>query len=275
MRIGCQVLMWRSTGWSSFIHKEDIGPIIGSVGKVGVDGVEVFAAQLKPYHERPGSFRALLADAGVRLSGAYFSSDEFINPAGAEDVVREAATDCEFLREVGGGFLLLSGDTPKGDPPRTFSDEDFRQLAKVLNRIGTEAAGRGVQTVLHPHEGYMVETPGDVDRLLGSGLDQDLVGLCVHAEHQLSSGADPYAIYEKHASWVRYMHIGDQGSDGESALLGEGVLDQERLMRPVLEAGFDGWIIIECGVTSVPPEEYARSAVAYLEETWPEINWEK
>jgi len=265
MRIGCQIGMWR-TG--------DVEAAISAIGAAGAQGIETFAAQLKTYHEDPAKLQALLDAANLRLSGAYFNSSEFVNPAAEDDVVNEAAADCDLLRAVGGGFLVVNGGVPKGDPPRTFSDEEFAQLAKVLNRIGAAAAQRGVQAVMHPHVRCMIETPADVDRLVAAGVDQKRIGLCVHASHQLLAGADPYAIYEKHPAWVRYAHIGDTGEDGKGAFLGQGVLDQERLMRPLLEAGFDGWIVIECGKEGTPPAEYAANAIACMKRTWPQVNWE-
>jgi inosose dehydratase len=252
----------------------DLEATIAAIGEAGVEGLETFAVQLKPYHEEPERFTALLDAAGLRLSGAYFNSKEFVNPAAEEDVVAEAAADCGFLRKVGGEFLVVNGGPPKADPAQGFSDEDFRQLARVLDRIGAGAIERGVQAVMHPHAKCMVETPEDVDRLVEAGVDQAQVGLCVHASHQLHVGADPYAIYETYADWVDYAHIGDADRSRKGAFLGQGVLDQERLMRPLLEAGFDGWIVIECGKEGVIPEEYARNAMAYLRKTWPQVNWE-
>ena len=265
MRIGCQVGMWRGCGLEEAVR---------GIGAAGVQGVETFATQLQPYHDEPGRFRALLEEAGLRLSGAYFNSTDFVDPAAEEAVVAQAATDCDFLAAVGGEFLVVNGGPGYGDGPREFSDDDFRQLAAVLSRIGATARERGVGAVMHPHLKCMVETPADVGRLVAAGVDQEAIGLCVHASHQLGIGADPYAIYEQHGGWVRYVHIGDSDENRKGALLGQGVLDQERLMRSLLDAGFGGWIILECGKEGVEPEEYARNAVAWLKATWPETDWE-
>lgn len=265
MRIGCQVGVWKGG---------DIETVVRAIGKVGVAGVETFTTQLAPYHKEPERFRALLEEAELTLSGAYFNSKEFINPDAEEAVAKQAAADCDFLAAVGGEFLVVNGGVWKGDEPRAFSDEDFAQLAKVLNRIGADAIDRGVNAVVHPHLKCMVETPADVDRLVEAGLDQSQVGLCVHASHQFHIGADPYAIYEKHADWVDYAHIGDADANQKGSFLGQGALDQKRLMKPLLDTGFDGWIIIECGKEGVAPEDYASNAIAWLKATWPEVNWE-
>ena len=265
MRIGCQIGIWKGGEFEANI---------AAIGRSGVRGLETFASQLKPYHANPAAFRALLAGAGLRLSGAYFNSKDFIDPGAEEAVVAETAGDCAFLRAVGGEFLVVNGGVWKGDEPRTFSAEDFRQLAKVLNRIGGEAARQGVRAVVHPHVKCMVETPADVDRLVAAGLDRGKIGLCVHASHQVLAGADPYAIYEKYGAWVEYAHIGEADAAGKGTFLGQGVLDQKRLMRPLLDACFDGWIVIECGKEGVSSQDYVRDAMSYLKAAWPAVRWE-
>jgi len=265
MRIGCQIGIWK---------EGDLAEKIRGIGATGVQGVETFTTQLKPYHDDPGRFTSLLEEARLLLSGAYFNSKDFVDPAAEEAVVAEAAADCAFLAAVGGHFLVVNGGPWVGDEKRAFSDEEFAQLARVLNRIAEAAAEHGVGAVMHPHLKCMVETPADVDRLLAAGLSQERMGLCVHASHQLHIGADPYAIYEKHGAWVRYAHVGDADASNKGALLGEGVLDQKRLMQPLLDAGFDGWIIIECGKEGVSPHEYTRHATTYLTTTWPAVAWQ-
>jgi sugar phosphate isomerase/epimerase len=123
----------------------------------------------------------------------------------------------------------------------------------------------------------MVETNEDVEKLVEEGLDRELVGLCVHAGHQMVRGTDPYEIYEKHASWVRYAHLSDHAHrDGsKGAFIGEGVLDQRRLMEPLLRAGFDSWVVLESRIEGVRMEDYAARASAYLKAQWPEVEWKR
>jgi inosose dehydratase len=264
MRIGCQIGIWQGM---------TLQQAIAATSGVGAVGIETFTTHLAPYHNEPGSLKALLTTAGLRLSGAYFNSDGFVDTAEEDAVVVDAVAALDCIRAVDGDFIVINGGVAKGDPPREFSDEDFTQFAAVLRRIAGEAAQRDVGAVVHPHVGCMVETPSEVDRLRDTGIEREGVGLCVHAAHQLLAGEDPYIMYERHGDWVRYAHIGNS-RDGKGDLVGEGVLDQKRLMRPMLEAGFDGWIIIESGKDDVGPADYARDAVAYMKSAWPEVNSE-
>lgn len=269
MRIGGQIGVW---------HIEKTEDAIRAMGEAGLDGIEVFIDHLVPYHADPAALSQALTDAGIELSGAYFHTNRFVDPAAEDELVEHAAKASRCLAAIGGGFLVANGGAfwgeEKGAERPAYTDADFEQLAKILNRIADTVAAEGIATVMHPHLKSTVETLADIDRLIASGLDQSKVGLCVHASHQAMIGADPYEIYEAHGGWVRYAHIGSAGATG-GGFLDEGTLDQERLMKPLLDAGFDGWIIIECGKKDTTPADYAANSTAYMKSTWPDVNWGK
>ena len=47
--------------------------------------------------------------------------------------------------------------------------------------------------------------------------------------------------------------------------MGEGILDQKRLMKALLDVGYDGWIVIESSKEGVPPKDYALHSKNYIE----------
>ena len=264
MRIGSQIWTWPDGG---------LGDKLAAIGKTGVAGVEAFVDDLKPYYASPGPLQRLLADAGVTLSGAYYGPANLMDRDAEKPVLAEVEEACRFLREMGKCFLLVNGGVPKGQPPREFSDAEFFQLARMLNRIGALAGRIGIRSVVHPHMGCTVETPADLDRLVAAGLDWSRIGLCTHAAHQYLIGADPYVIGEKYAPRVRYVHLGNADADRKGTLLAAGVLDQRRLMDPLLRAGFNGWLIVESTQDGLPQADYVADAVAYLKRTWPGLQW--
>ena len=257
MRIGGQIGVW----------KGGLERVLSSIQAAGVAGIEVFAQHLEPFYPDPGQLRQKLRETDIVLSGAYFGTQDFISPEKEEDVVRKATEAIDCLNAVGGEFIILNSGVNKKQRPSGFTPEDYQQLAKVMNQIGEVALKQGVSASVHPHYQSMVETVQDLEKLLRH-LDTSKVSLCVHAAHQVLVDADPYAIYEKYAHLVRYVHVGDNSSGDrfKGALLGKGVLDQKRLMRPLLEVGYDGWLIIEDDAEGVSPEEYARDAKRYFEE---------
>jgi len=254
MKIGCQIGVWGGS----------VEDAVKGMGSAGIAGIEVFTGHLTPYFGMEKDAKDFLAQNKVELTGAYFNNDKFISPSDQDAVVAEAVSAAKFLGKVGSPFIILNGGVAKNQKSDGFSEDDFKQLAKTMNAIGKAICDYGVGTVMHPHVGCMIETPNDVDRLL-KYLDTSLVGLCVHAAHQVIADADPYEIYEKHAGLVRYAHIGEISEDKKGAMLGEGMLDQKRLMKALLNAGFDGWIIIESSKEGVSPKDYVLHAIKYIE----------
>jgi inosose dehydratase len=254
MKIGCQIGVWGGNAVDA----------VRGMGAAGIEGIEVFVQHIKPHYGMEYRAKSFLMNNNIKLSGAYFGNDRFISPEGEEDVVSEASAAARFLGGVGSPFIILNGGVSKNQKPEGFSDDDFRQLGKTMNSIGKAVQEYGVAACMHPHAGCMVESPGDLDRLL-KHLDTSLVGLCLHAAHQVIAKSDPYEMYEKHAKLVNYLHIGEIGADRKGALLGEGILDQKRLMNAILDAGYDGWIIIESSKQGVPPRDYVAHAISYIE----------
>jgi len=264
MRVGCQIGVWGAAS---------VEAAIAEMGAAKLKGIELFHAHIVSYYSTPAVLRDCLKKAGMSLAGVYFASDKFIAPDGECEVLDQVKEACDFIRSVEGGFLVMNGGVGKPEG-RTFSDDEFDRMARIANRIGVESRQRDVQTVIHPHIRCMIESCGDVDRLLDAGLNKNLVGLCVHASHQHALGLDPYEMYEKHASWVRYVHVGNTGKDGKGELLGEGALDQNRLHKPILNAGFDGWFIIECRKEGMSAKDYCNDARKFMKSQWRNVRWE-
>ncbi|MEK7400346.1 MAG: sugar phosphate isomerase/epimerase [Candidatus Poribacteria bacterium] len=254
MKVGCQIGVWGG----------NVEDAITGMSSADIAGIEVFTGHLIPHYGMENEAKDFLAENKVELTGAYFNSDKFISPADHDTVVSEALSAAKFLGKVGSPFIILNGGVSKSQKPEGFSDDDFIHLAKTMNAIGKSVRDYGVSVCMHPHVGCMVESPNDVDRLL-KHLDTSLVGLCVHAAHQVIADCDPYEIYEKHAKLVTYAHIGEIGKENKGALLGEGILDQKRLMKALLNVGYDGWIVIESSKEGVSPKDYALHAKNYIE----------
>lgn len=254
MKIGCQIGVWKTS----------VEEAVKGMTAAGLEGIEVFTAHLVPYYGMESKAKKFLANNNMELSGAYFGNDKFISPEDEENVVSEATTAAKFLGEVGAPFIILNGGISKEQKPDGFSSDDFKQLGKTMNSIGKAVREYGVAACIHPHAGCMIESPKDLDKLL-EYLDTSLVSLCLHAAHQFMAGYDPYDMYEKHAKLVRYLHIGEVGANKKGALFGEGVLDQKRLMKAILDTGYDGWITIESSKQDVSAKDYVIHAKEYIE----------
>ncbi|MFC1737148.1 sugar phosphate isomerase/epimerase family protein [Candidatus Hydrogenedentota bacterium] len=257
MTIGCQIGTIRGT-------IEEAGELLKSQG---IAGLEVFTSHLEPYYGKEDEMKALLKRLDIRISGAYFSHNGLVLSEEKENALEAGRRAIDFLTDIEADFLVVTGGINCSDKPEGFVETDFMQLGEVLNCLGNYAQDKGIEVVLHPHMGQTIVTLDDLEKLL-LHMDTTKAGLCLHAGHQLMANDDPYEMYEQYGNLVRYLHIGDSGKDlkGElkGQLLGEGVLDQDRLMKPILDAGYKGWLIIECRKEGTAPADYIRHACDYI-----------
>jgi inosose dehydratase len=174
--------------------------------------------------------------------------------------------------------LPWSGRANDPAAPR-LTDEGRTRALELLHEVA-RAAGRPV--VYHPHTGTFVETPSEVEWLMGS-TDPELVGLCLDVGHYVVGGGDPVAAIRQYGRRVRHVHMKDV--DGEvlgrlrtgelggflEALqarifteLGHGVLDVVGVVRELARLDYDGWLMCEQDTTWRPPAEAAAISRAVL-----------
>src|SRR5207245_9924548 len=121
---------------------------------------------------------------------------------------------------------------------------------------------RGMRVGVHHPPGTFVETPAEMDRLLGS-TDPDLVGLLLDTGHCVYGKGDPLEVLKRHRGRVRYLHLKDARADelrhvrtsdismgeawkrGVFCPLGEGVVDFPRVIETLRSDGYAGWLIVE------------------------------
>lgn len=266
MKIGAQVGLW----------KRNLKEALQDIQYAGLEGIETF--ELGEYYSKPNELKLLLKKHNVALTGMYYAGD-FITPETQKQELKKATTAIEFLPKVNGEFLVLNSGSSRKEEGYPVSAYDH--LADTMNKIGKIGCEYGVNVAVHPHFGTMVETRKQLDTLM-ERLDPDLVSLCLHASHFLYTETDPYKIYEVYAKRVIYVHVSDMKGVNKikkaceqmhwkkrsreevfkemrisQTNLGQGEIDQKALMKPLLKAGFNGWIIIE----TLDPETTLREGI--------------
>jgi inosose dehydratase len=184
------------------------------------------------------------------------------------------------------GTLVLSADTGQdGYDSRPELDEDgWRTLLANLDRIAATAAGVGVQAVLHPHVGTMVESGKDVWRVLdGCGI-----ALCLDTGHLLIGGTDPAELTRQAPERIAHTHLKDvdialarevqsgRRSYSEAVRagmyrpLGSGDVDTAAIVKHLRDHGYAGWWVLEQDTvltgepTGVGPVADVHTSISYL-----------
>ena len=188
----------------------------------------------------------------------------------------------------GAGVLVLSAATGRdGYDTRPELDEaGWRVLLGNLDRLTALAAKCGVQAVLHPHVGTMVERGEEVQRVLaGSGIS-----LCLDTGHLLIGGTDPAELTRQAPERIAHTHFKDVDdtlaaqvrsgrltyteavSRGMYRPLGRGDVDFAAIVGHLRDRHYDGWYVLEQDtiLTEAPhgegPVADVRQSAAHLRE---------
>jgi inosose dehydratase len=162
---------------------------------------------------------------------------------------------------TGSDVLVLSAVTGlDGYDERPELDADgWGTLLGNLDRLATLAAEHGVQAVLHPHVGTMVENGTDVQRV----LDGSSIALCLDTGHLLIGGTDPAELTRQAPHRIAHTHVKDvdlglarQVQSGRRTYteavregiyrpVGYGDVDFGAIVSHLRAEGYGGWYVLE------------------------------
>ena len=226
-----------------------------AISQAGIRLVEVYTDVVPVYEERADEFLFFLQKAGLRLSGAY-GGGVFTDPDFREADVEGARSAARWVREAGGGLLILQGGEGTGDDRK-----DLACAASTANAIGTACRLEGVQFCYQPHIGTVVFREEQI-RAFFAATDPEAVGACLDTGHLGEAGVDAVSFVQDHAARVRVVHLRDLRPKpvfvgGPFANAGKGTLKLAAAAGALRVAGFGGPIV---GFADDPKEDPAKSA---------------
>jgi inosose dehydratase len=265
-------------GWGHQLAPESVLPQMREVGLVATEfGPEGFLPS------DPQAKAATLRAHGLKAVGGFVPvllHDNTRDPLTAID--RELAG---FVAAGAGTIVLAAVSGLDGyDTRPELDDAGWRELFTNLDRIAERAAERGVNAVLHPHVGTMVESRDEVDRV----LDGSSVPLCLDTGHLLIGGTNPLELAKAVPDRITHTHLKDVDlafservrageltytdavRDGMYRPLGQGDADIAAIVGTLESNGYSGWYTMEQDtiLTAPPtgegPAADVRVSVAYL-----------
>ena len=295
VRIGTAPISWGACeipGWGDQVPYAQVLDEMHQAGYVGTE--------LGPPGYLPGDATVLKRELALRALapiGAFWPvtlHDESLH----DDAIESAIETIELLAAIGAPVLVLAdaggdmrtavaGRVP-ADGSASFSDDEWARFADGANEIARSAREVGIITAFHPHAGSYIESPNEIEMLLGQ-TDADLVGLCLDTGHIAYGGSDVVDISRRHGDRIRHVHLKDLRSDvlrsavdrgiefrdavgeGVFAPLGDGSLDLRGVLRALDAVSYAGWLVVEqdvrLGVTpSADPKASAKRSRAFLRE---------
>ncbi|MFM8529448.1 MAG: sugar phosphate isomerase/epimerase family protein, partial [Ilumatobacteraceae bacterium] len=171
-------------------------------------------------------------------------------------------------------------------PRFRMSDEQGAHAGAMLDRLSGVVAEYGLELVLHPHTGTLVETDEDIERILGASSCR----WCLDTGHMAIGGCDVVEFARRHADRVGLVHLKDvdlslaarynaKELDWVSVVqaglfhsLGEGEVQVGDVICVLEGAGYQGWYVLEQDVAIIGdepefgtgPVENVRKSVDYL-----------
>ena len=309
IRIGNAPCSWGVLEFGLEGETADYRRVLDEMQETGYEGTELGDWGFLPTD--PHRLREELRARGLSLLGAFVPvalKDPQAHAAGQEAAVRTARLLADVQAELGSIPAEL-GSIPNGAPCIVLADDNGKDPVRAQNagRIrpehGLSAAewqtfaagaqrmaeavrqGTGLRTVFHHHCGGYVETPAEVDRLMGL-TDPLLLGLCFDTGHYSYGGGDALAGIHKHASRIWHVHFKDfdpavgarAAAEGWGYLdavrqgvfcpLGQGAVDWAGVVAELRAMRYEGWIVVEQDVLpgQGEPKDSARRNRAFLAE---------
>ena len=259
-------------GYASITWNGNDRQAIEDISSLGFRGIQLranatkefsSAAQLRELLEKHQLTMVALSSGGVR-----------IDPAVENDEIAKHAAHAQFVHDVGGRYLQVTDERPKG---RAITSADYERLGKLITEIGKRTSDLGISLGYHNHMGSLGERPEEVDQIL-EAADPRYAKLELDVAHYFQGGGYPAKAIEKYGDRLLFLHIKDVESlpAGEKAKrpfrfveLGRGRVDLPAVFSALHEINFRGWAIVE--LDAVPdkartPKECAETSKKYLEE---------
>lgn len=240
--------------------------LVGAMAACGYEGAEFPPAG---YAGAPGEAARLFAEHGLVPVGIYIPI-HFSDPRlQGRDEARiehalgelEATGDGPRIAILAdeGSDTLLRNPARGDDPTHALDPEAFARMTDSVNRIATRIRRRGLTPSFHPHISTYVESPSEVERLLGA-TD---IGLTFDTGHIHLGGGDILACWEAWRPRINHIHLKDvrkevmtraksEGREdfdtwwaGVSTPLGEGDLPLREFLDRVSESPYQGWLVVE------------------------------
>jgi inosose dehydratase len=251
-------------GWGSMLPPERV---FGEMAGLGLTATELGPVDDYLPLDAP-AIRAALDPHGLQLLGGFVPL--VLHEQDAAEALAQARHVAGHMAAAGASVFVLAIVTDAAwSAPTPLTDDAWARLAAHVDAVAEVTAALGLTTVVHPHQGTLIERAEDVDRLASSSA----VAWCLDPGHLALGGYDPLDFLRRYGHRVRHVHLKDVDLEiagrltaGELTLM---AAVQAGLFRPLgqgdagiaevvglLDAQrYDGWMVLEqdCAITGPPP----------------------
>lgn len=283
---GIAPIGWRNDDIPSIGKENNFRQLLSDVALAGFQGTEVGG-----FFPGPDEINYETKLRNLQIAGQWFSS--FIIRDGIEKASEAFEKHCQFLSEIHAPIAVVSEQTytiQRSDTADIFTDKphftdaEWDEVCKGLNKYGEIAKKYGIKVAYHHHMGTGIQTKEETDRLMAN-TDPDLVGLLYDTGHIYVSDGDYLSLLKDHIDRIVHVHFKDvrkkQEDDSRNRKLtfqqaflngmftvpGDGDLDFKPVIDELVKNNYKGWIIVEAEQDPAKqnPLEMAQIAHKYIQ----------
>jgi inosose dehydratase len=284
VRIGTNPIAWTNDDMPELGGETPLETCLAEARAAGFVGIEKGGK----FPNDAATMREVLGRHGLELVSGWYGGE--LRRRTVEQEIAAMRPHFELLKACGArvvvwaetsGTVQANRGVPVADRP-VMSDAEWSLFLERIGGLSRWMADNGVRMAFHHHMGTVVEKAAEVDRLMEG--TPDTVGLLLDTGHLTFAGEDPSEVARRWARRIVHVHAKDVRPDvmarvhrerlsfldavveGVYTVPGDGCVDFETALRPVAEAGYAGWLIVEAeqDPQKAHPLTYAKKGYATL-----------
>ena len=242
-------------GWGFQLPVERV---LQEMAEVGFTHTELGALGFLPTD--PAQLRSVLDEHGLELLGGFVPLA--LHDEGRLDDTRAEAHEAAALIAEGGGRFFVTCPVASHEewrPGPLVDEQAWSTLYRSLGEVDELVATHGLEQVVHPHYGSVLETDAETRRV----LDETGVSIVLDTAHLTLGGTDVLELIAAHGERIGLVHVKDVDDDVAAELtagnlslmqavqrgifppLGRGGVPIAEIVARLEQQGRDLWYVLE------------------------------
>jgi len=263
IRIGINPLTWTNDDLPSLGASTPLNKCLSEGKLAGYAGFELG----NKFPRESDKLNHVLNEHELALVSGWYSGK--LLEHSVEDEIKAIEDHLQLLKQCGAKVMVyceVTGcihgeqDTPLSHRP-TIAADQWQDYGKRLSEVADYCLSQGVQLAYHHHMGTIVETPDEIDLLMGNTANS--LGLLLDTGHLTYADGDPIATFKKYQSRIIHVHLKDVRTEvlkdaqnrnlsfldsvlnGVFTVPGDGDINFLSLFIAIREAKYNGWLVVE------------------------------
>jgi sugar phosphate isomerase/epimerase len=201
----------------------DLNTTLEALGQMGYTSIESYGFDGNFFGITPKEFQRLCSGFGLEVHSTHTNITD-----------NNAAFLAEKAAAAGLEYLIMP--SMMGRPEASI--DDFKRTAEEMNRMGETCQEFNIRFGYHNHDFEFRKIDGQLPYdILLTETEPSLVDFQLDIYWIKKAGYDPVLYFQNHPKRFSTWHVKDLGNDGESCIVGNGIIDYKTLMQEVENAG--------------------------------------